>query len=142
MLNAYPAAFGCYKSKTAIFKLINVKDHGIQKTRTTPAGNGKQLQMLTFLDGRESVCKLVCAIEDCLDTPGRLQDLPGGFFSVRRTHRELNEAPKRSASEESAITCHGHLWLCLPWTWTTGGSIVCLLEDGRKVTIYSARARC
>ena len=80
MLNAYPAAFGCHKSKTAIFKLINVKDHGIQKTRTTPAGNGKQLQILTFLDGRESVCKLVCAIGDCLDTPGRLEDLPGVFF--------------------------------------------------------------
>ena len=95
MLNAYPAAFGCHKSKTAIFKLINVKDHGIQKTRTTPAGNGKQLPILTFLDGRESVCKLVCAIGDCLDTPGRLEDLPGFFFSVRRTHRELNEAPKR-----------------------------------------------
>ena len=80
MLNAYPAAFGCHKSKTAIFKLINVKDHGIQKTRTTPAGNGKQLQILTFLDGRESVRKLVCAIGDCLGTPGRLEDLPGGFF--------------------------------------------------------------
>ena len=80
MQNTYPAAFGCHKSKTAIFKLINVKDHGIQKTRTTPAGNGKQLQVLTFLDGRESVCKLVCAIGDCLDTPGRLEDLPGVFF--------------------------------------------------------------
>ena len=85
MINAYPAAFGCHKSKTAIFKLINVKDHGIQKTRTTPACkhaacNGKQVQILTFLEGRESVCKLVCAIRDCLDTPGRLEDLPGGFF--------------------------------------------------------------
>ena len=29
--------------------------------------------------------------------------------------------------QESAITCHGHL--CLPWSWTTGGSIVRLLED-------------
>ena len=112
MLNAYPAAFGCHKSK--IFKLINVKDHGIQKTRTTPAGNGKQLQILTFLDGRESVCKRVCAIGDCLGTPGRLEDLPGGFFSVRRRHRELYEAPKRSASEESAITCHGHLICAYP----------------------------
>ena len=70
MLNAYPAAFGCHKSKTAIFKFINIKDHGIQKTRTTPAGNGKQLHILTFLDGRKSVCQLVCAIGDCLDTPG------------------------------------------------------------------------
>ena len=53
------------------------------------------------------------------------------FFSVRQTPRELNEAPKLSASEESAITCHGHL--CLPWSsWTTGGSIVCLLEDDRN----------
>ena len=144
MLNAYPAAFGCHKSKTVIFKLINVKDHGIQKTRTTPAGNGKQLQILTFLDGSESVCKLVCAIGDCLDTPGRLEDLPGGFFSVRRSHRELYEAPKRSASEESAITCHGPRSPVptRPWSWTTGGSIVCLFEDARKVTIYSARARC
>ena len=82
MLNAYPAVFGCHKSKTVIFKLINVKDHGIQKTRTTPAGNGKQLHILTFLDGRESVCKLVSAIGDCLDTPGRLEDLPGVFFLV------------------------------------------------------------
>ena len=95
MLNAYPAAFGCHKSKTAIFKLINVKDHGIQKTRTTPAGNAAANSDVLFLDGRESVCKLVCAIGDCLGTPGRLEDLPGGFFSVRRTHRELYEAPKR-----------------------------------------------
>ena len=45
---------------------------------------------------------------------------------------KLTEALKRSASdsEETAITCHGHL--CLPWSWTTGGSIVCLLEDGRN----------
>ena len=128
MLNAYPAVFVCHKSKTAILKLINVKDHGIQKTRTTPAGNGKQLQILTFLGGRKSVCKLVCAIGDCLGTPGRkVRGSARSVFSVRRTHRELYEAPKRSASEESAITCHGHL---------------CLLEDGRKVTIYSARARC
>ena len=103
MLNAYPAAFGCYKSKTAIFKLINVKDHGIQKTRTTPAGNGKQLQMLTFLDGRESVCKLVCAIEDCLDTPGRLQDLPGVFFSVRRTQAVASCAFSRTIARSQFI---------------------------------------
>ena len=95
MLNAYPSAFGCHKSKTAIFKLINVKDHGIQKTRTTPAGNGKQLQILTFLDGRESVCR------------GSARS----FFLVfgELTDNLINEAPKRSASEESAITCHGHL---------------------------------
>ena len=80
MLNADPAAFGCHKSIPSIFKLINVKYHGIQKTRTSPAGNGKQLQILTFLDGRESVCKLVCVIGECLDTPGRLEDLPGVFF--------------------------------------------------------------
>ena len=29
-------------------------------------------------------------------------------------------------------------WLCLPWSC---GSIVCLLKDGRKVIIYSARSR-
>ena len=42
--------------------------------------NTKQLHILPFLDGRESVFKIICAIGDCLDTPGRLEDLPGGFF--------------------------------------------------------------
>ena len=54
----------------------NVIGHGIQKTRTTPAGNGKQLHILTFLGGRESICRIICAIRDCLDTPGMLEDLP------------------------------------------------------------------
>ena len=60
----------------------NVIGHGIQKTRTTPAGNGKQLHILTFLGGRESVCRIICAIRDCLDTPGMLEDLPvpGGLL--------------------------------------------------------------
>ena len=56
------------------------------------------------------------------------------FFSVRRTHRELNEAPKRSASEESAITCHGHL--CLPWP--SGQQAVASCAFSRTV----ARSQC
>ena len=44
--------------------------------------NTKQLHILPFIDGRESVCKIIGAIGDCLDTPGRLEDLPGGFFLV------------------------------------------------------------
>ena len=127
MLNAYPAAFGCHKSKTAIFKLINVKDHGIQKTRTTPAGNGKQLQILTFLDyGRESVCKLVCTIGDCLGTPGRLEDLPGGFFLVfgeltENFTRRRNDQLLKKVRSLATVTCG-----CLPWP---DGSIVFFLED-------------
>ena len=111
MLNAYPAAFGCHKSKTAIFKLINVKDHGIQKTRTTPAGNGKQVQMLTFLDGRESVCKLVCAIGDCLDTPGRLEDLTASRFflcsanSPRTFTRRRNDQLLKKVRSLATVTC-------------------------------------
>ena len=74
--------------------------------------------------------------------PGRLEDLPGGFFLV---FGELTENFTRRRNDQllkkvrSLATAHGHL--CLPWSWTTGGSIVCLLEDGRKVTLYSARAR-
>ena len=109
MLNAHPAAFGCHKSKTAIFILINVEDHGIQKTRTTPAGNGKQLQILTFLDGRESVCKLVCVIGDCLDTPGRLEDLPGVFLvfgelTKNLTRRRSDQLLKKGRSL-ATVTC-------------------------------------
>ena len=53
-----------------------------KKTRTTPAGNGKHLHILTFLGGRASVCRIICAIGDCLDTPGMLEDLPvpGGLL--------------------------------------------------------------
>ena len=60
----------------------NVIGHGIQKTRTTPAGNGKHLHILTFLGGRASVYRIICAIRDCLDTPGMLEDLPvpGGLL--------------------------------------------------------------
>ena len=36
--------------------------------------------VLTSLGGRESVCKIICAIGDCLDTSGRLEDLPGGLL--------------------------------------------------------------
>ena len=71
MLNAYPAAFGYHKSKTAYKRR---EKHPPAMVNTT-----KQLQMMMFLDGRESVCKLVCAVGDCLDTPGRLEYLPGGF---------------------------------------------------------------
>ena len=58
----------------------NVIGHGIQmseKTRTTARKQWQQLHVLTFLGGRESVCKIICAIGDCLDTSGRLEDLPG-----------------------------------------------------------------
>ena len=60
----------------------NVIGHGIQKTRTTPAGNGKHLHILTFIGGRASVCRIICAIRDCLDTPGMLEDqpVPGGLL--------------------------------------------------------------
>ena len=82
----------------------NVIGHGIQKTRTTPAGNGKQQHILTFLGGRESVCRIICAIRDCLDTPGMLEDLPVPGWLLILAFGELNEAPKRSSdSEESAI---------------------------------------
>ena len=113
MLNAYPAAFGCHKSKTAIFKLINVKDHGIQKTRTTPAGNGKQLQLLTFLDGKESVCKLVCAIGDCLDTPGRLEGSARSFFLVfgeltENFTRRRNDQLLKKVRALATVTCAYH----------------------------------
>ena len=61
----------------------NVIGHGIQmseKTRTTTRKQWQQLHVLTFLGGRESVCKIICAIGDCLDTSGRLEDLPGGLL--------------------------------------------------------------
>ena len=130
-----PSCFWVSQVKEAIFKLINVKDHGIQKTRTTPAGNGKQLQILTFLDGRDSVCKLVCAIGDCLDTPGRLEDLPGVFLVFGELTENLtkrrNDQLLKKVRSLATVTC-GCAYR------TTGGSIVC----GRKVTMYSARARC
>ena len=61
----------------------NVIGHGIQmseKTRTTTRKQWQPLHVLTFLGGRESVCKIICAIGDCLDTSGRLEDLPGGLL--------------------------------------------------------------
>ena len=58
------------------------------------------------------------------------------FFSVRQTHRELNEALKRSASEESAITYPGH------GQQAVASCAFSKTVATRKVTIYSARARC
>ena len=87
----------------------NVIGHGIQKTRTTPAGNGKQLHILTFLGGRESVCRIICAIRDCLDTPGMLEDLPvpGGLlilvFGELTENLTRRRNDRRNDSEESAI---------------------------------------
>ena len=54
------------------------------------------------------------------------------IFSVRRTHRELNEAPKHILKKVRLL----HTVSC---AWTTGGRIVCLFEDGRKVTVLHER---
>ena len=53
-------------------------------------------------------------------------------FSVRRTHRELNEAPKRILKKVRSLDT-------VSCAWTTDGRIVCLLEDGRKVTVLHER---
>ena len=86
----------------------NVTGHGIQKTHTTPAGNGKHLHILTFLGGRASVCRIICAIRDFLDTPGRLEDLPvpGGLLILVFGELTENLTRRRNdllESEESAI---------------------------------------
>ena len=68
--------------------------------------NTKQLHILPFLDGRKSVCKIICAIGDCLDTPGRLEDLPGSFFLV---FGELTENLTRHRNELLSWRKRDHL---------------------------------
>ena len=58
-----------------------------------------------------------------------------GELTENLTRRRNDLKKVRSLAKSLAtVTC--------AYPGTTGGSIVCLLEDGRKVTIYSARARC
>ena len=87
----------------------NVIGHGIQmseKTRTTTRKQWQQLHVLTFLGGRESVCKIICAIGDYLDTSGRLEDLPGGLLILVFGELTDNDILKKVRSLES---WHGQL---------------------------------
>ena len=117
----------------------NVIGHGIhmsEKTRATTRKQWQQLHVLTFLGGRESVCKIICAIGDCLDTSGRLEDLPGGLLILVFGELTDNDILKKVRSLELSLDT-------VSCAWTTDGRIVCLLEDGRKDQGHSsARARC
>ena len=109
----------------------------LYRSVTTTRKQWQQLHVLTFLGGRESVCKIICAIGDCLDTSGRLEDLPGGLLFLvfgELTDRGLTISWRKC----------DHLSLdTVSCAWTTDGRIVCLLEDGRKDQGHSsARARC
>ena len=73
---------------------------------TTTRKQWQQLHVLTFLGGRESVCKIICAIGDCLDTSGRLEDLPGGLLSLVFGELTDNDILKKVRSLES---WHGQL---------------------------------
>ena len=78
------------------------------KTRTITRKQWQQLHVLTFLGGRESVCKIICAIGDCLDTSGRLEDLPGGLLILVFGELTDNDILKKVRSLES---WHGQLCL-------------------------------
>ena len=55
---------------------------------------------------------------------------------------ELTENLTRRRNDLKKVRSLAKSLATVTYPGTTGGSIVCLLEDSRKVTIYSARARC